>query len=467
MVTRRELLTHTSVATLGIIIAANAVQSSTKTIAKNALQVAVNTPAKVVILGAGFSGLAAGYLLSKQGVDLTILEARPRIGGRVFSHKINDPDKLVIELGAEWVGASHERLIALSKEFGLELKNNQFNTRLIYKGQYFSENEWDYSAAWNSKFKEILNAYSNFSEDDKIKLDKMDWWRYLVNNGISGRDLDIRELLDSTDFGESIRHVSAFAALAEYAESSEKNEMDYKIAGGNHQLAKSLAGAIGTDKILLNHRVVSIVQSASTVTITCENGFKIEANKVICTLPTFAISQINWQPGLPTDKQEAINALQYARINKNALLYNKRFWQDESFDMVTDILPHYFYHATKNQLSNKGVLISYTIGDKADIISRQSDSWKSTTVNETLKPAFGNTQSYLLKQVSYYWGNDNYSKGAYALYGTGQWFTLRPILEQKFGNIYFAGEHIADWQGFMEGAINTGEAAAEQILSSI
>lgn len=67
----------------------------------------------------------------------------------------------------------------------------------------------------------------------------MDWWRFLVNNGIDERDLQIRDLLDSTDFGESIRHVSAYAALAEYAESSEKNEMDYKVKAATAGLPKS------------------------------------------------------------------------------------------------------------------------------------------------------------------------------------------------------------------------------------
>ncbi|MBE9258318.1 MULTISPECIES: NAD(P)/FAD-dependent oxidoreductase [Aphanizomenonaceae] len=467
MTTRREFLTQGSAGSLGLIALANGFPISATKPAKNTFQVAITTPQKVVILGAGFSGLAAGYFLSKQGVDVTILEARSRIGGRVFSHKIDDTDNLTIELGAEWVGASHKRLIALCKEFGLELKNNQFNTHLIYQDEYFTEAKWDYSTAWNSKFEEILQAYANFSEADKVELDKMDWWRYLVNNGISGRDLELRELLDSTDFGESIRQVSAFAALAEYAESSEKNEMDYKIKGGNNQLAKAMAKAIGRDKILLNHQVVSVVQSGETVTITCEDGFKIEANNVICTLPTLAISQIHWEPMLPKDKQAAINALQYARINKNALLYDQRFWKDESFDILTDILPHYFYHATKNQPSQKGVLISYTIGDKADVVSRQTDTWRSRMINNALKPAFGETKSHLLKQTSYYWGNDKYSGGAYAVYGTGQWFTIRPVLERKFENVYFAGEHLADWQGFMEGAINTGEAAAEQILGTL
>jgi monoamine oxidase len=67
--------------------------------------------------------------------------------------------------------------------------------------------------------------------------------------------------------------------------------------------------------------------------------------------------------------------------------------------------------------------------------------------------------------VSYYWGNDPYSKGSYALYGNGQWFGLMPVLKKSVGPIHFAGEHVADWQGFMEGAVVSGEEAAEAVMS--
>jgi monoamine oxidase len=173
--------------------------------------------------------------------------------------------------------------------------------------------------------------------------------------------------------------------------------------------------------------------------------------------------KIKWEPGLPPEKINALNELQYARINKNPMLFSKRFWEDESFDMITDGPGHYFYHATKNQPSAKGVLISYTIGDKADVISKQSEDWKKNMVAESLHPAFGDIKSLQEKQVNYYWGDNEYSKGAYALYGTGQWFRVMPVLKKSFMHTHFAGEHLADWQGFMEGAINTGEEAAAKI----
>ncbi|MEO6831548.1 MAG: FAD-dependent oxidoreductase [Chitinophagaceae bacterium] len=272
-------------------------------------------------------------------------------------------------------------------------------------------------------------------------------------------------MLDSTDFGESIRHVSAFAALTEYAESSPKNEMDLKIKGGNAQLAAAFAKRIGDENFLLKHHVAQIDQRGKKIIVRCSNGKSIECEKLICTAPAFALSRIDWQPGLPTPYFEAIRQLQYARIQKHALHFSERFWGSESFDLVTDQSPQYFYHATKNQQSKEGVLMAYSIGDKAAMNANQSNEFLAQDVFRCLQPHFGDIKPLLKNQVSYYWGNDEYSRGAYAFYGIDQWFKLRPILSAPFMNTYFAGEHLADWQGFMEGAINTGEAAATAVLA--
>lgn len=444
MSTRRSFLKQSALLTGGLLLNSSGFSQ-------------VFAPKKIIIIGAGLAGLAAAYQLKKRGIEYLLLESSNRVGGRVFSHQIQPG--LVIELGGEWIGQSHTRIQELCQEFGLQLDNNQLDTHLIYKNQYFHAGKWNYSPGWERKFQSLLAAYPNLSEQDKLQLDRIDWWRYLVNNGCHGRDLDIRELLDSTDFGESIRQVSAFSALAEYAESSEKNEMDLKIRGGNALLAEKLAGYIGQDKIHLQQQVVQVNQSKG-VEVICKNGERYQADALICTLPTHALLQIAWQPRLPAEKFQALNELQYARINKHALLFNERFWKSEAFDMVTDQSPHYFYHATKNQPDPSGVLISYTIGEKAVVMANQNNAWNAEMVQQTLSPYFGDIKSKLQQQVNYYWGNDARSHGAYALYGPGQWYGLRPILQAPFIQTVFAGEHLADWQGFMEGAINTGESAA-------
>ncbi|HXG01127.1 MAG TPA: FAD-dependent oxidoreductase, partial [Bacteroidota bacterium] len=260
MTTRREFLRQSALATASVLVS------------RPLLGDPLPMRPRVIVLGAGLSGLAAAYALAKERCEVTILEARNRIGGRVLSHEIDSDKNLIIELGAEWIGNSHERMIALCRELELETFNNQFETHLIYKNDYRSAGQWNYESAWASRFEELLNAFNAMPASEKRRLDRTDWWRYLMNNGISQRDLDLRELADSTDFGESIRHVSAYSAITEYAESSPKNEMDLKIRGGNSRLPQALAQRIGMDRIKLQHRVVSVRQERKSVTATCENG---------------------------------------------------------------------------------------------------------------------------------------------------------------------------------------------------
>jgi monoamine oxidase len=431
--------------------------------AQNASAFFISKPKHVLVIGAGFAGLAAANYLIKKGIKVTVLEARNRVGGRVFSYNIPG-EELVVELGAEWVGDSHDRIKELCQEFKLELMNNQFETHLVYKGKYYSKGQWKYSEEWDKKWSNLLATYDKMTVAQKKQLDSYDWWRYLVNHGCDGQDLDLRELLDSTDFGESIRHVSAYAAFAEYAESSEKNEMDYKIKGGNGQLAEKLAEVVGRENVLLSHIVTKVDQRGNVVKVECKNGAIFTADKVICTLPTFSVNKVEWLPALPPDKINALKSLQYARINKHPVLFSERFWP-EDFDMATDLPAHYFYHATKNQPGTKGVLISYTIGDKAAVIANQEEAFHTSIINQALQPAFGDVQRKILSHANYYWGNDEFSRGAYALYKPGQWYTVMPVLKKPFMHTHFAGEHLADWQGFMEGAILTGEEAAKTIMT--
>ena len=455
MVTRRDFLKTSAIATAGVLAAGRSAGT------------VVQKKPSVLILGAGLAGLSAAYSLKKRGFGVTVLEARRRIGGRVFSHFLDKEANLVVELGAEWVGASHNRIIELCKEFGLTLKDNRFSTHLIYKGEHSPKGKWSHSPEWQEKWNQLLREYNAFTDEDKKRLDKTDWWRFLIKNGISDRDLNIRELLDSTDFGETIRSVSAYAAFAEYAESDEHDEMDFKIEGGNSRLVEALADRVGREHINIAHKAVRVVQGDQNVTVRCRTNDgsvrEFERDHLICAIPTFAVNKIVWEPDLPADIRWGIDALQYARINKTVVQFREKFWKDEDFDMVTDAYGHYFYHATKGQHPSKGALTSYTIGEKADVIGRQNDAFKKRVVIESLRPAFGDVSKLVSKQVSYHWGDDEYSRGSYALYGKGQWYTVMPALKQRFQRVHFAGEHLADWQGFMEGAINSGEEAADEV----
>ncbi len=413
-----------------------------------------------IIIGAGLSGLAAAYALKDWNV--TLLEARERVGGRVISFSFKENPQLVCELGGEWVGDSHDRMKALCNDFKIPLKDHRFEAWLMQDSVVKRPGQWDFSPQAKTAFENFRKVFKAYNDGDRIRLDRYDWWTWLKEIGFTEADLLLRDLQDSTDFGETIRMMSAYAAAAEYFESSPANEMDFKMEGGNSRLVDALAARVGSSRILTGMTVQRIVQRGGKVTVTA-GGRDFTADACICTVPARVLGNIAFDPPLPRVQREAANKLQYARIIKNQVLFNERFWGAEDFSLVSDVTSHYYFHSTKSQPGKQGILCSYAIGEKADILASQNSRKRRDIITGDLLPLNSRAPELAGNIQSMAWQRDIHTQGAYAFYRPGQWFTLRPILQQPHGKVLFAGEHLADWQGFMEGAVVTGEAAAQAL----
>jgi monoamine oxidase len=447
--TRRHFLRTAAAATAGTLLAPSVFSQRRKRSA--------------VVIGAGFAGLAAAFKLKNAGWNVTVLEARDRIGGRVFSYQFPQNRELICELGAEWVGDSHERIKALCHDFGIPLQKHQFEDYLLRDGRVYRPGEWGFSPQAKAAFEKLIAGYEKLTPLAKQRLDKYDWWTYLEKIGFTEDDLRLRDLMDSTDFGESIRHVSAFSALAEYAESSPHNEMDYKMTGGNSRLAFELARRVGIGNIRLNSPAAAIRQRRGTISV--NSGVNVySCDAVVCTVPIQSLLRMKFDPPLPAAQLTAAEQLTCARICKNSVLYDERFWKAENFSMVSDVTSHYYFHSTQTQPGKEGILTSYAIGEKADVLAAQSDTRRMRIITNDIVDLDPRAPELARGIASYAWQRDIYTDGAYALYKPGQWFGIRPILQRPHGKVLFAGEHLADWQGFMEGAIETGEAAAERLI---
>lgn len=221
---RRDFLKISGVAALGTLFSANKI-------------FAQNRKKTCVVIGAGFAGLAAAFKLKNAGWNVTILEARTRFGGRVFSHRMAENTNLICELGAEWVGEHHERIMSLCKDFKLDLQEHRFADSLMINGKVSPPKTWGLSENSANKLKTFLKKVDNeeFTQPQLEAMDKKDWWTVLKGLGLSDDELRLRDLADSTDFGEDIRFVSGYAAAGEYAVSGDYNEMDYKITGGDRK----------------------------------------------------------------------------------------------------------------------------------------------------------------------------------------------------------------------------------------
>jgi monoamine oxidase len=455
LVTRRTFLAQASLAVPGLALHAQLLRQP-------------RSQHSCVIVGAGLAGLTAAYRLSSAGWKVTVLEARNRAGGRAWSYRFAQAPQLSCEMGGEWIGKDHKQILALARELNVALEPHAYRVWLLQHGMLHAPGSWGFSAQSQAAWKRFMAQYKNYTERDKHRLDEYDWWTWLGKIGLTDDDRRIRELMDSTDYGESIREVSAFVAADEYVDTDYINpnntdEMDFHVRGGNSELVKALAAKLPAGSLRLNAPVTSITQQPGKVTVTA-GGAAFTADACIFTAPATVLNSIHFDPPLSSEKVLAADELEYGRIIKTQMLFNRRFWPAEDFSLISDETSHQYYHSTQGQAGTLGILCSYACGDKADVLAAQSKPERQAQLMRDLKAVNPDAAAALIDTVDQPWQDDPWAHGAYAIYRPGQWFRIRPLLEAPHGKVLFAGEHIGDWQGFMEGAVSTGEIAAKHLL---
>jgi monoamine oxidase len=441
-----------------------------------------------IIVGGGLAGLAAAYKLTAERWNVTVLEAEHALGGRVKSHRFDEAEELVCELGAEWIGTDHRQVLKLCRELHLDKVNHQYSSS-IWNGSVLIPAKADpFSKRANVGFKRFERWFNRTLKKDSAAmeaLDRQNWWSVLKTYGFAENDLLVRDLMDSTDFGESIRLTSAYVAGFEYTQSNDTDEVDWKVAKGNSELVEALAKKIRRrhGRVHVNRHVQQVVQTPDGVVVHAftrnRNGttahYTYEADFCICAIPAHAMNRIKWRPALPAAKATAASELQYSRIVKTAVLYASRFWRDtkkHGFSVFSTRVSDFTFHSTFRQPGPLGILCSYAIGDKADDLACEGDvnsvmRWITEDMVTVTRPK----PEVIVAPIDVAmqrWQLQESVGGAYALYQPGQWFRVRPLLTQPHGRVHFAGEHLSEqWQGFMEGAVETGQAAAKTLLEGL
>ena len=191
----------------------------------------------------------------------------------MYSFQFPQAPELVCELGGEWIGKDHHNVIKLCDEFGLKRIPHQFDYFFFEKGKkgrQYRAGQWPFPHPSDARFQTPQESRWHAGiATQRIVLDKKDWWTILRDRGFDECDLLRRDLMDSTDFGESIRGVGGYSAAAEYFYSDRFDEMDTKVAGGNARLVRALEKAITSrgGKILTSHSVTAIIQTGKDVAV--------------------------------------------------------------------------------------------------------------------------------------------------------------------------------------------------------
>jgi monoamine oxidase len=293
--------------------------------------------------------------------------------------------------------------------------------------------------------------------------DRLTWPAWLRSRGASPGAVTLMTL------GGDAEDVSALYVLRQYALSRTATQL-YKIQGGMDLLPQSMASALG-NIVRYNAPVVRVSRSPARLRIDYESSAQVRsvtASHVIFAVPLPTLRQIEIQPRLSPRKERGINDAAYANGTRILLQCRSRFWTAEGLNgsARTDRGTELWDCTYDQRSSTRGILGATTSGAiSRDMSSKSAEEALAIGIRATAD-AFPEVRTAFEKGVVQQWAQERWSRGSFVAFRPGQMTSTMPEIMQPEDRLHFAGEHTSPWMGWMEGALESGERAAREILAS-
>jgi monoamine oxidase len=440
----------------------------------------------VVIVGAGFAGLSAARELSRQGLGVSVLEARDRVGGRVRAGEIAG---VKVDVGAQWCGPSQTALAELAKEFAIEMipQNEQGKRILEFKGKCHSYKGFIppvgvLATLETARMMSKLNRMAHTLPEDAPWQAKqaLEWdsqtlanWQGTLKTEGAKRLLDIaaRGVLaaETKDVSllytlSSIRAGGSVECLNKVKGGAQQN----RLAGGMHALVEKLAKGLGAH-IHLSSPVYKIAYSADAATVHTTTS-SWQAKRVIVAVPPILAATIEFSPELPEARRALQSSMPMGSVIKCFAAYPKAFWRDRGFsgEAVSDEAVVSTMYDASSPDGKVGILLGFITGDKAKTWSlKGQDARQAQFINDATR-YFGEDAAKLLAYLDYDWTRDVWSQGGFCGSMPPTILTrYGAALRESVGSIHWAGTETSSvWTGYVEGAIRSGQRASKEVLAS-
>ncbi len=450
--------------------------------------------ADVIIIGAGLSGLTAALLLQESGVNVQVIEGRDRIGGRVLSYRSIPGNP---EAGGTAFGPGYARLVDAARTYGVGLIDITpitpffFQRELVLDGDFISAEAWPGDP--RNPFPESAKAtmpwmYIPILMNKVNPLKTADAWldpenayldvslhQYLTELGQSEEIIQLGYNTNAS-WGNSAYDVSTLMVLFAYAFTAMQRQLaaggtvaGYTAEGGNQAIPEAMAAALKKE-VQLNRDVIGIRSQNDGAEVHCADGTVYRADHVICSIPLSVLKRIKLDPLLTGPQGKAVQNLESQVINQVHMTVKQPFWEKDgkSPNMFTNSLCGMVIAEHKGkQPEDITSLTAWIRGPNAawlDQIDPTEAKARVIADIERLRPA----DKGQLKVVEYKsWSRDPFSAGDWAVWQPGQVAELAPHVAKPHGRIHFCGEHTAVANRGMEGAMESGERVAFEILDNI
>jgi monoamine oxidase len=244
---------------------------------------------------------------------------------------------------------------------------------------------------------------------------------------------------------------------------------NYRVAGGNDRLPCALADLL--PDVRLQAEVTSIQLAADGVAVSYRQGDAYEtihSEYAILAVPLTTARRIDFHGSLPPAHRHMLEEVSYGSVTKVLIQYRKRFWEAQGWNgrLATDGPIVYTWHATSHVESEDGILTVYTGGDPAARLSALSEEERTRLAVSEIEKLFPGSSNLIEHTATAAWPNEPFTRGSYMALAPGEVTAHWQALMTPAGRLFFAGEHATPLQGFMEGAVESGQRAARLILSS-
>jgi len=429
---------------------------------------------RLLVIGAGFAGLASAYEAEAAGYSVTVLEGQKKLGGRVWSLVDVLPGK-VVEGGGELIGLNHPTWLAYKDRFGLSLLTvtESENAPIVLRGHVLTRREENQLAkemeivlgALNDLAKPVLPDTPWLSPNAKA-LDRESLFEWL--QAVKASSLCKRAIIQQmeADNGVSARKQSLLANLAMIAGGGfEKYWTDsecFRCEGGNQTLAVKLAGALRAS-IQFNCPVDSISISRQGATVTTRAGQHFEADDVILSIPPSVWHQIRFMPGLPRTLQRP--GPQMGKNVKFLVNAKDKFWGRKEPNYVSDGPANLTWEGTAGQKGPGEGFVVFSGASSAESCIRWKPLRRGESYVGTLQGVYPKLKGAFLESKFMNWPNDPWVLASYAFPAPNEVMKCGPVLHSGVhDHLHFAGEHTSyAFMGYMEGALHSGVMTAKKL----
>ncbi len=444
--------------------------------------------ADVIVVGAGLAGLVAARQLVAARREVLVLEARDRVGGRTANASIGAGK--VVEMGGQWVGPTQDRLLALASELRIETFPTYYEGRNLldlggkqrrYKGtipRLAPHVLFDLERARRklAKAARRVPADAPWTARNAVELDSQTLATWVRKAARTKKARSLLEIATGTVMGTGTAELSLLWMLSYVSAAgdfdalidTEGGAQQDRFVGGSQLISQRLAQELG-DGVKLSAPVRRIAQDGGGLRVDAD-GVSASAQRVIVAVPPTLAARISFSPSLGGRRDQLMQRMAHGALTKCAAVYPEPFWRAEGLtgQAVTDRGPVSTTFDNSPPDGSPGVLLGFIAGAEAIRHARRSEAERRRVVLESFARLFGPEAAQPGIYLETAWAEEEWSRGGpVCSFGPGALAQYGEALRSPAGRVHWAGAETATvWCGYMDGAVRSGERAAEEVLDA-